>query len=488
MKVLFIYPDLLDFYPNYPGHYYDGIGSLSATVKACGHETALIHIIRPITDQKSFIQQVWEHEPDLIAFSATTLQFDIVKKIASWLKRDRSVPKICGGVHPSLMPEKTLLNTDIDMVCIGEGEEALRELCSRIEKKGSFHDIPNIWVKNHQEILKNPVLPPESNLDGLPFPDRSVFDYQNLWWERNGTATLMASRGCPFGCTYCCNNALRKIYDKSPPTCRKRSVDGVIKEIQQIQKDYPFITSLNFDDDIFFIDKKWAREFTAQYRKKIKLPFFCNIRPNIVDEEVAHLLKESGCSEIRIGLESGSDEIRNSVLKRKISREQIVKACRLLQNADISVRTFNIIGIPEENPRMILETIRLNAELEIAEPQYTIFYPFPGTELYDKYLQHGFIQSKTMTNYYEESVMNLPELSREHLQMFRIYFHHILKLYRILLKLPTLVRSPLIMVIEAFFSSRKTPVIIRKLHLLKNRFRSKRKMTKAIVSSRTTKA
>jgi radical SAM superfamily enzyme YgiQ (UPF0313 family) len=477
MKVLFIYPDLLNFYPNYPGHYYEGIGSLSATVKACGHEAALIHITRPITDKKSFIQNVWQHEPDLIAFSATTLQFNIVKEIALWLKNDRPVPKICGGVHPSLMPEKTLLNTDIEMVCIGEGEEALGELCSRIEKEESFHDIPNIWVKNQQKIHKNPVLPPKNNLNGLPFPDRSVFDYQNLWWERKGTATLMASRGCPFVCAYCCNSALRKIYDKAPSSCRKRSVDGVIKEIQQIQKDYPFVSSLNFDDDIFFIDKKWAREFTAQYTKKINLPYFCNIRPNIVDEEIVHLLKESGCSEIRIGLESGNDEIRNSILKREISREQIVNAVRLLRNANISVRTFNIIGIPEENPRMILETIRLNAELEIADPQYTIFCPFPGTALHEKYLQRGFIQSKTMTNYYEESVMNLPELSQEHLQMFRVYFHHILKLYRILLKSPILVRSPLIMAIEAFFSSRKAPVIIRKLHLVKNRLRSKRRIT-----------
>lgn len=474
MKVLFIYPDLLDFYPNYPGHFYEGVGSLSACLKARGHETALIHIIRTLTNQKSFTQKVWEHQPDLIAFSSTSLQFGIVKKIAGWLKEDRSIPMICGGVHPSLMPEESLLNTELDMVCIGEGEEALGELCDRILQKEPTYDIPNIWVKDHGKILKNPVLPPKRNLNNLPFADRSIFDYKNLWWERNNTATMMVSRGCPFDCAYCCNRALLKIYDKSPSTNRKRNVGGAIEEIQQILRDYPFVKSINFDDDIFFIDKVWAREFTEHYRREINLPFFCNTRPNVVNEEIVDLLQTAGCREIRIGLESGNNEIRNSILKRKISRKQILNACRSFQKAGITVRTFNIIGIPEENPREILDTIQLNAELGIEDPQYSIFYPFPGTELHKKYEQKGLIHSKTMTDYYVESNMELPGLSQEHLQMFRVYFLHILKLYRILFKLPIWVRSPLQMVIDSFFKSGKSPLIMKGLHALRISLRPKR--------------
>lgn len=487
MRTLFIYPDLLDFYPNYPGHYYEGVGSLSAYLKKCGHETSLIHIISTPLDRKSFTQKVWEHQPDLIAFSSTTLQFDLVKKISRWLKVERAIPMVCGGVHPSLMPEESLLGTELDMVCIGEGEEALGEVCKRIAQKESFHDIPNIWIKDQKKILKNPVLPPKDNLDHLPFSDRSIFDYKNLWWERSNTATMMASRGCPFDCAYCCNRALLKIYDKFPPICRKRSVSGVIEEIQKIQKDYPFVESINFDDDIFFIDKKWAREFSESYRKKINLPFFCNIRPNIVDDEIVNLLQEAGCREIRVGLESGNDEIRNSVLKRNISRKKIINACQAFLKAGIPVRTFNIIGIPEETPHRILETIRLNAELGISDPQYTIFYPFFGTELHGKYEQLGLILSKTMTDYYVDSRMKLPEISREHLRMFRIYFLHILRLYQTLFRLPSLLQSPLLKILDVFFSSNMAPLILRSLHTLKIRLNPKKKAVEILESSGTTK-
>ena len=471
MKVLFVYPDLLDFLPDYPGHYYEGIGSLSAFLKADGHETGLIHVIRTPGSREAFTRTVFEHQPDLVAFSATTLQFGLVKEWATWLKGKAPVPLICGGVHTSLMPEQSLRETELDMVCVGEGEKALGELCRRMEAGEAFQDIPGIWVKDGKDIRRNPAPPPEGDLDHLPFPDRTIFDFPSLWWERRGTATLMASRGCPFGCAYCCNKALRKIYTRTPPACRRRSVEGVIGEIQQIRRDYPFVTSVNFDDDILFMEKKWSRPFAERYREEVALPFYCNIRPNVVDDEMVELLRVAGCQEIRVGLESGNEEIRNDVLKRNISREQILNACRSFQKAGIPVRTFNIIGIPEETPGRILETIQLNAELGIEDPQYTIFYPFPGTELHERYGHQGLILSKTMTDYYVESTLELPNLSTDHLQMFRVYFHKILKVYQLLFRVPARMRRPLLAGVDALFASRAAPPLLKAVHGLRRALR-----------------
>jgi anaerobic magnesium-protoporphyrin IX monomethyl ester cyclase len=473
VNVLFVYPDLLDFYPDYPGHYYEGIASLSAFLKSQGHRTALIHVLKRPADRAGFLREVREHAPGLIAFSSTTLQFVVVRQLAGWIKQDRpDLPVICGGVHASLMPEETLACRDVDMVCIGEGERALADLCDRLEAGTTFHDIPNLWVRTGEGIRKNPALPPAGSLDDLPFADRSIFRYETLWWEKNGTATVMGSRGCPYHCRYCCNHALRKIYAKKPPGIRRRSVAGLLEEIRQIRQAYPFVRSLNFDDDILFMDREWAREFSDRYAREVGLEFFCNMRPNLVDPEIVALLKKAGCREVRIGLESGNDRIRNEVLNRNISLDQIRNACRWFREAGIPVRTFNIIGFPEETPAQILETIRLNAELGIPDPQYTIFYPFPGTHLYDEYKKQGLLLSKTLTDYYTESSVKLPGISPGHLRMFQADFLKFLKLYHWIFRLPPPVRSRLAAVLDTFLAGRAAPPVLGGLHRVRRMLRS----------------
>ncbi len=473
MKVLFIYPDLLDFFPDYPGHYYEGIGSLSAFLQSRGHRTGLIHVIRRPGDRNAFVREVDGHRPDLIAFSTTTLQFVVVRELANWIKRKHpDLPVICGGVHPSLMPEQTLACPDVDLVCIGEGERPLAELCDRLAEGKPFLDIPNIWGRDGDTIHRNPVLPPEGDLDALPFADRSLFRYETLWWEKDGTATFMASRGCPYQCSYCCNHALRKIYDTRPPGIRRRSVESLLEEIRQLRNAYPFVRSINFDDDILFMDRQWAREFADRYPREAGLDFFCNMRPNLVDEEIVALLKKAGCREVRIGLESGNDRIRNEVLRRNISIDQIRNTCRWFREAGIPVRTFNIIGFPEETPENIIETIRLNAELGIRDPQHTIFCPFPGTRLYAAYEKQGLLLSKTLTDYYTESSVKLPHIPPGHLDMFRTDFLKFLRLYTLIYRLPPWLRSGPAAALDAFLAGRAAPPVLRGLHGLRRGLRT----------------
>jgi len=465
MKITFVYPDVLEFVPDYPGHYYAGIGSLSACLREQGHRTSLIHIIRTPESREAFLRELDRHRPDLVAFSSTTLQFSVVETVAAWIKAAHpDLPTLCGGVHPTLMPAETLACPGIDAVCAGEGERALASVCERLAVGENLQGIAGVWVKRDGHILPNPPDPPEPDIDRFPFPDRDLFDYPRLWWERMGTATLLASRGCPFSCNYCCNKALREVYPGKAPPVRLRSVDKVIEEIRRIREAYPFVHSLNFDDDILFLDKAWSRRFAQRYAAEVGMPFDCNIRPNLVNEEVVALMKQARCREVRIGLESGNDRIRNEILNRNLSRDQILKACRLFQEAGISVRTFNIIGIPEETPREVLDTIKINAEAGIDFPQYTVFYPFPGTRLYDLCRERNLLPSRNMKDYFSDTALDLPTLSREHLQMFRTYFLRILQLYRALRRLPPSVRSPLVKVSDSFFAGPAAPGVLKNLH------------------------
>ena len=183
MKIVFVYPDILPYLPFWKGYYYEGIGSLSSFLKQHGHNTSLIHITKPIS-KENLINAVTNEAPDLIGFSSTSHAFPIVKKLASWIKEEKILtPVICGGIHPTISPDEAINTEGIDMICRGEGEEPLHELCDKLTKGKDVRRIQNIWYKENNEIIKNPLRPPCQDLSALPFPDRNIFEYKNLFHE-----------------------------------------------------------------------------------------------------------------------------------------------------------------------------------------------------------------------------------------------------------------------------------------------------------------
>ncbi|TAK35121.1 MAG: B12-binding domain-containing radical SAM protein [Chloroflexota bacterium] len=437
MKITFVYPDFLSTHPGFRGAYYTGIGSLSACLKERGHATSLIHVTRSPLDSTSFLQTVQEHKPDLLAFSATTNTFPQVVRMATWLRSAGvRIPTICGGIHTTLCPDEAIVVDGLDFVCIGEGEKPLVDLCDRLEAGQDPYTVPGIWAKTSETIHRNPARTDYLDLDSLPFPDRDIFDYPNLWHERQGKAVVMASRGCPYRCTYCCNHALREAYGDGSRYVRFRSLDKVIAEIRSIVDRHPFIHKIHFDDDILFLNKRWAQEFARRYREEIGLPYCCNLRPDLASQEVVDLLASSGCEEVRIGLESGNDQIRNSLLDRKLDRDQIVSAIRRCRSLGIKVRTFNMVGLPTETASDVLDTVRMNASAGASHVQCTIFYPYEQTRLYDLCEKEGLLTGKSLSDYFSDTVLALDTMNRNQVIMFYELFPLLVWLYKGIYALP----------------------------------------------------
>jgi radical SAM superfamily enzyme YgiQ (UPF0313 family) len=227
MKVAFIYPDIIR-QSSWNGYYYIGIGCLAAALKKANHEVSLFHVTKPVSRQ-IFLKIIGEAKPDLVAFSSTTNMFCYVRKWARWLReRDYKGHILCGGVHPILNPEEVLSSSDVDMVCIGEGEEAIVELCDRMYRGDDILSVDNIWAKGTSGIIRNRLRPLIENLDMLPFPDREVFDFKNLELSKKGRGLFMASRGCPYTCSYCCNHSLKEATASGRNYVRFRSVDNLM--------------------------------------------------------------------------------------------------------------------------------------------------------------------------------------------------------------------------------------------------------------------
>lgn len=455
MKVTLVYPDILEG-ASWTGYYYSGVGLLSAVLKRAGHEVSLLHVTRELS-RMEFLNSLQPHIVEdgvrLVGFSVTSNMFPFARQWSEWAKQDINATVIHGGIHPTLSPEATIQLPFIDAICVGEGEQALLEVVGRLEKGEGIGDVANIWSKVGGTVLRNGPRPLLADLDQLPFADREIFDFTNLYHERQGEATVMVSRGCPYDCSYCCNHSLKRLYQGLGKYVRFRGVSSVMQELKQILSDHPSIHGFVFDDDILPLNKKWFASFAEAYAREIQRPFRCNLRPNLVNEETVHLLKQAGCVELRLGIESGNDGIRNDVLKRRLSREELVRAFEVAKKESLRLYSFNMVGIPGENMAEMLDTVKMNAKLAADVCRVTIFYPYEQTWLHQLSEKEGLLTSKVVTDYAEDTVLNFPPARRNQVLFVRRYFSVLVRSYRLLIKLRYPQRVMAIRIMDGFLES-----------------------------------
>jgi radical SAM superfamily enzyme YgiQ (UPF0313 family) len=267
---------------------------------------------------------------------------------------------------------------------------------------------------------------------------------------------MMVSRGCPYRCTYCCNEALRGVYRGLGKSVRFRSVPLVIAELRHVLESYPFIQRFVFDDDILPLRRDWFREFARSYAEEIGRPFACNLRPNLTDEEIVTLLQEAGCEEVRFGIESGNDQVRNDLLNRELSREEIVRAFDLCHQAGMKVFSFNIVGFPGETVQQMLDTVKLNAAVRADVTRVTIFYPYQRTQLYEVSKEAGLLTDRVVIDYATDTVLGFDKVHRNRVVFIRRYFPILAKLYRWAQRRPAFVERWL----DGFLSARCTTVTL----------------------------
>ena len=486
MRVTFVYPDLATDEPTYTGYFHHGIAALSAALKRSGHQTSLIQFTKEIPEEE-FQEKVKYLNPDLIGFSSTAHVFSFVKKYAKAAKEVSSAPIICGGVHPTVCPEEVIENENIDMLCRGDGYLGVGELCQKMESGQPVENIKNIWLKKEGKIFKNELRPLVTDIDDLPFPDREIFDYPNLNLEKKRVGTFMFSRGCPYQCTFCCESTLKKLYPNPQYYHRIRSPQSVIAEIKSVIKKYPFIKFIRLDDDLLFTRIDWVREFVPLYKKEISLPFSSDIRVNLMTEELLPLLKEAGGHLLRVGVESGDDYILKEVLNKGITVSQIKKAFKTAKKKGFKTQAYNMVGLPGEGPKEILETVKLNAEIKPDLSVVSIFYPYKGTQLYNLCLEKGYLREEDTEipkNYYSCSVLTLPTIRKEQVSLLFHYFHLLKRIYSLLFKLPF--SQSLVFLVDKTFSFRYAPelmnTIFNPLRVIKRKiFKKERKQdTEAI--------
>ncbi len=463
MKVLFIYPDFtVDIDPvtkrvlaqEEGGWYMEGLASMSAVLKGKGHDVALYHLIRPAS-RAAFTRRLRNERPDLIGFTAGTRSFPFVKEYARWVKDTADVPIICGGYHPDSFPEEVAAVPEIDITSLGEGEETMVELCDRLSAGRPYLDLAGTWVRTDGDVVRNPSRLLITDLDALPLPDFTLFDFDQLVGTAIGSGMAVLSRGCPYSCAYCINPRTRALYANRKHYWRQRSPERSVEYVEKLVSLRPDLQVIQFCSDMFGPNIAWLTEFGSLYKRKVALPFTCNHRVNLITAELVRLLKDAGCYQIFLGIESGNERIRNRVLNRNLSRQTIIRAFRLCAEAGIRTVAYNMIGVPFEDNRAMLDTIKLNAEARANHSLCPVYYPFPGTRLFELSVEHGFVPA--VFDYREDRHLVQPTLSRSELFFTRYYFKAFVRAYRAAFRLPGPARRLAETALDSIFLSRFLP-------------------------------
>jgi anaerobic magnesium-protoporphyrin IX monomethyl ester cyclase len=448
MKFTMLMLEIRSGVPGFSGSYSEGIASIAGVVKQARHEFELIHVTRPTTPEQ-LAERVARTKPDAVGYSCMTHTFPYLKAFAPAIKKALpNVPTLMGGVHAILNPQESIEVEGIDAVCLGEGESVMLPFLERIERGRSFEDVEGLFVNHDGRIHRNAATPLVVNLDSLPMPDRSVFDFSKLVTTREGVLYVFASRGCPYQCPFCSNHAIRSQAPNSKDYLRYKSVARVCEEIEIAASHFPGkLRGLYFQDEILTMNLAWFSEFANVYPQRIGIPFNCNLRADLVSERTADLLQKSGCNSVSIGLESGVERIRQVVVGKNITDAVFRQAFERLHVRGIGVNTFSMIGLPGETPADALETVFFNADTKVDKNMVSIFCPYPGTKLHKMAEDMGILSPRMPDTFQDYSPLVQTTISGSQVRFIHDFFSEIVFLKR--LRWPgAALREPLIRYVQ----------------------------------------
>ncbi len=324
---------------------------------------------------------------DVIGLTAMTPTISTALKIARDLKLSNpDLRIIMGGAHATMLPQETMASApEIDVIIRGEGDEAVIEVLQALEGKRSLDGITGISYRAEGEIIHTVDRTSSVDMDSLPFPA-----YHRLPWKiyrphpphgmSRPFAAVVTSRGCPYHCAYCSKPVFGSRF-------RAQSPVRVVDELAYL-KDRFGVKEVAFYDDSFTLDKQRVHAICDKIlSSRLKITWTCETRVNLVDKELLRRMKQAGCYAVAYGIESASPEIIKT-LHKDTTLEQVEEAVHHSREVGLQVIGYFMLGSPGETPDTVRQTIDFAKRLKVDFAQFSVTTPFPGTELYDIYMQN----------------------------------------------------------------------------------------------------
>jgi radical SAM superfamily enzyme YgiQ (UPF0313 family) len=360
-------------------------------------------------------EKIESFRPDLLLYSFTE---DSLKRALQLLRVSNkyNVPTVVGGVLATAAPEWLMTFPEFTMLGVGEGEETVREIAHRLCLGEDISDLDNLWIKKPDGTIVRNKTRDYVHLDNYS-TDFSIFDEERFVRPMGGkihrALPIETYRGCPNRCTYC-NSPMHTRIAKAENRVylRRRTAEGIRKEIRHLVDTYKINLLYIVDDDFLARPRKEIDSFIDVYRE-FSIPFWFNTRPEHCTEDILEKLKEVGLFRASFGIESGNEDLRTKKLGRNISNADIIKDFARIDKSGIGYSVNCIIGFPYETREMVFDTVRLMKQVKGYDAiTVSIFTPYRGTVLRDEAIQEKWLDPQALTVHTtSKSMLNMPQFS-----------------------------------------------------------------------------
>lgn len=381
-----------------------------------GYEIKIIHMASDKIGVSELKNIIVDFEPGIVGITINTFQTKFSKQISKMVKEiDKNILVVVGGPHPSALKLKIFDDFPfVDIVVYGEGELTFLEII----EGNSLKEIKGICYDNKI----NEPRPRHKDLDYIPLPNLDLVGFDGKKFtgaepvSAHPSMYIMASRGCPYQCTFCNKSVWGN-------TAIFRKPESIVREIEWLHEKYG-IKEIFFQDDTFNLNRNWAETILhliidRGLNKHIiyRAPFRAN--ENLVDEELLRLAKEAGFWLIFYGVESGNQEMLNRI-KKCITVKELKRAFELTHKVGLKTIGSFIIGMPGEDETTIRDTFNLWKELKPYEVGFSPAIPFPETEFEKVIIEKGHLLVKDYDEYSPDSfIVRTDKLAKEDLEYYR---------------------------------------------------------------------
>lgn len=374
--------------------------------------------------------------PDVVGISALLDEVDLGLIVSRTVKEwNPAAVVVWGNKSPTMEPERVMAHPQVDYLCRGEAVEFFPEFLACLERGEKPEDLANLVYRDREGRLRlNPVRPYFQELDSLPQLDWSIFDDRQFYRPFDGriyrAGDHMIFWGCPNRCSYCINDSYRKLYgSEAGKFLRHYSVPRIVDELESLARDWNLEFFKFYDEDFCLKPVPYFQELAEAYAARVGLPFTCMVNAKQVTPKKVELLKRMNCVNVTIGIETGNEQLRREILQRYESKEDIIRAVGLLNDAGIRTSSFNMMGLPFENRERFMETVELNRAARVQYPNIGFFMPLPGTPLREIALSQGFWQPEAACEFVDGvPYLELPEFPQEEMKALFDRFVYYVKL------------------------------------------------------------
>ncbi len=371
-----------------------GLAYVAAVLEKDGHQVMVIDCPPQHLTYKHIDQEISHFQPDIIGITSVTATFTSALKVAQNTKQ--VCPQalvVLGGPHVTIADDKFLLqHPEVDVVVKGEGEQTILALARYVSGQGNLNDITGIAFSKNGQLIRTVSRPCIQNLDELPYPAYHYFPLIKYRIFKKIGVPILTSRGCGSSCNFC---LVPQIAGNS---FRARTPANIVNELEYVKNKYK-IDFVTFNDEIFTYDRKRVLDICSEIKqRKIKVPWDCQTRVNLVSKELLHAMKDANCQLINFGIESANQGILNAMTKGTTVQQNAV-AIRMAKEAGLSVTVSLVLGYPGETDETIHQTIDFIRRTEPDDLYLFLATPFPSTQLRDAVGALGWKMSQDWNSY-----------------------------------------------------------------------------------------